>query len=59
MSDLVNNYTDCSQFLKSCFTNKIRVSIYMNDKEIKNIRKYNQLKISYIVIRYKDFTEMI
>lgn len=25
----------------------------------KNIRKYNQLKISSIVISYKDFTEMI
>lgn len=31
----------------------------MNDKELKNIRKYNQLKISSIVISYKDFTEMI
>lgn len=59
MSDLVNNYTDCSQFLKSCFTYKIRVSNHMNDKGLKNIRKYNQLKISSIVISYKDFTEMI
>lgn len=38
-SDLVNNYTNCSQFLKNYFTYKIRVSNHMSDKELKNIGK--------------------